>query len=158
MLLPRRLLAIRLKRRNCWKHVPKYFRLLTKRENNMQRINFIVKCRAADITPRFLRFRIPDNGCFEPTVVHNFQRKLLNQELKKARDLLTVHNKSIERVRKEVRESVPSIYIPSIVFNVRHIIRTTRSTIHQRHQQKLSALSAEQQRPSSTCMTLKYRV
>ena len=32
-----------------------------------------------DIIPRFLRFRVPENSCFETTVVHNFQEKLLGQ-------------------------------------------------------------------------------
>ena len=62
--LPRRLLATILKRRNCWNPVQKYFRLLVKRENTNQRINFITKCKGADIIPRFLRFRVPENGCF----------------------------------------------------------------------------------------------
>ena len=138
MFLPRRLLAVILKKRDCWTPVPKYFRTLTKRENTIQRINFIVSCRAADITPRFLRFRVPDNGCFEPTVVRNFQRKLLNQELKRARDLLNVHNKSIIRLCNEVRTIVLSAYIPSIVFNSRYIINTTRKTKRQRHKRKCS--------------------
>ena len=102
MLLPRGLLAIRLKHSNSWKHVLKYFRLVIKRQKTYQRIKFINQCRAADIIPRFLRFRIPDNGCFEPTVVHNFQRKLLNQEWKKAKDLLLTQNEAINKVRKYI--------------------------------------------------------
>ena len=121
--------------------------MIKKREQTFERIKFITKCRTADIIPRFLRFRIPENGCFEPTMVHNFQRKLLNQELKRAKDQLCLHNESIDRVRKEVRESVPSNYIPSIVFNTRHIIYATRSTVNERHQRKLQNLSTEQHRP-----------
>jgi len=46
-----------------------------------------------------------------------------------------------------VRTIVPSAYIPSIVFNSRYIIHTTKKTIKQRHNRKLAILSSEQNRP-----------
>ena len=147
MHLPRRLLAIILKQRICWETIPKYFRLLKKRENTIQRIEFIKKCKGADIIPRFLKFRVPTNGAFEPTVVHNFQRKLLNQELRKANELLSKYDSTLEEWRKEIRNKVPVIYIPSVIFNARFMVHKTRKEIIARHQKKLENWSAEQQRP-----------
>ena len=36
-------------------------------------------------------FRIPNNGCFERTTVRNFQRKLLREQLSKAKKALAEH-------------------------------------------------------------------
>ena len=147
MIFPRRLLAFILKRKNVWNAVPKYLRTIKKRENTQQRIVFITKCRNADIIPRFLRFRIPTNGCFEPTVVHNFQRKLLNLELESAKVLLKEHNLAVENYRREICDTVPAAFIPSIVFNMHLTIHTTRAETKQRHSNKLQRLSSEQERP-----------
>ena len=46
-----------------------------------------------------------------------------------------------------MQSTVPTMYLPSIVFNSRHIVHTTRKSTKQRHQHKLEALSAEQDRP-----------
>ena len=71
MFLRYRHLAISLKRIDCWKQCLHYERYLLKRENCKCRIQFVENCRSA-VIPKFLNFRIPNNGCFEPTAVHNF--------------------------------------------------------------------------------------
>ena len=85
MLLPYRLLAKELNRQGYLKEYLDYERARIKRERNKCRIEFLEQCIRNDIIPTFLKFRVPNNGCFEPTVVHNFQRKLLKGEIKTAK-------------------------------------------------------------------------
>ena len=86
MYLPQRLLAIELKRNGCWKEFLQYQSLLEKYENNYLRIIFLKNCKTSDIIPKFLNFRIPQNGCFDNSTVHTFQKSLLNKEIIKAKE------------------------------------------------------------------------
>lgn len=72
-ILPYKLLTIELKRSNCWKQYIIYERHLSKLENNKLRIKFLETCKRSDIVPKFLKFRIPSNGCFRDETVHKFQ-------------------------------------------------------------------------------------
>ena len=64
------------KRIERWKQYSHYERSLLKRENFKCRIQFLENCRSADVSPKFLNFRNPNNGCFKSTAVHNFRRSL----------------------------------------------------------------------------------
>ena len=152
MLLPLCLLALCLQNSDCWKEYLDYDRSLKKLVNCRCRIEFIEKCFQADIIPRFLKFRIPENGCFDPTVVHNFQRNLLKVELSKARKQKKTHANVIEAKRTLLRNKVPSKFIQSIVFHTRNSVKQTKldvqcTLVQSTHSKKLSALSKEQQRP-----------
>ena len=48
---------------------------------------------------------------------------------------------------REIRTTVPGVYISSIIFNARFILHTTRREIIKRHERKITNLSDEQQRP-----------
>ena len=147
MYLPYSRLAYALKRDNSWEKFLVYSRSRIQRENNIQRIKFIQACKNADIIPRFLRFRIPTNGCFEPTVGLNFQRKLLNQELKRAKDALANHEHNHARKRKELQNCLPEHLFSSVLFYTRSSLRKVRSEVVSRHQKKLKQLAIEQERP-----------
>ena len=86
MFLPQRLLHLELRRRDCLKDLFRYQDQLLKLVNNRLRIEFIGHCKRADIIPRFLKFRIPNNGCFDEDSIHDFQKKLLHKELIKAKE------------------------------------------------------------------------
>ena len=58
----------------------KYLKALEKQANCQQRILFLTSCLKNDLIPKFLNFRVPSNGCFDPTTVHNFQRRLLRKK------------------------------------------------------------------------------
>ena len=63
-----------------------YIKLLNKTVINSLRTSFLYKCKNNDIIPSFLKFRIPNNGCFNQKSVHDFQLKLLKQEIVKAKE------------------------------------------------------------------------
>ena len=63
--LPRRLLVLQLQRSDCWKEFLQYEKHIKKLENNRLRLKYLESCKHADIIPRFLNFRIPNNGCFD---------------------------------------------------------------------------------------------
>ena len=86
MFLPYRLLAKELQRSCCLKQFLQYQKAICKLENNSLRIKFLENCKRADIIPKFLQFRVPNNGCFDGTSIHNFQKQLLNEELQKAKN------------------------------------------------------------------------
>ena len=79
MILPLRLLAIELNRNDCWKTYLQYQSALEKVENNNLRLKFIDSCIKSDVIPRFLRFRVPRNGCFDDDSIHTFQKGLLRK-------------------------------------------------------------------------------
>ena len=76
MIAPRRLLAIALQREQNWKYFLKYEKLIEKIVKCEQRVVFLGNCKKADIIPKFLKFRIPNNGCFDNDAVHAFQKKI----------------------------------------------------------------------------------
>ena len=147
MFLPYRLLANSLKSVDSWKKFLDYQKALIKQENNFRRISFIEECRKADIIPRFLKFRIPNNGCFEPTVVHNFQLRLLKQELNNAITTKTQHAETVAEKRSLLKDSLPAKLIPSVILFSRIKISETRKLVANTHSKKLENLSSQQERP-----------
>ena len=141
MFLPLRFLA------SCMKLYLNYQRSRIKQVSNLLRIDFIKNCRQADIIPRFLRFGITSNGCFEPSIVLNFQRRLLRQELLKAKQLADSHKLSVEERLKDLRTQVQARWLPSILLHVRYAIANERAKVFGVHQRKLNMLSKEQSLP-----------
>ena len=84
--LPLRLLAKELQWDYCWKQYLQYTKALYKIDNNNLRIKFLERCKRAEIIPKFLKFRVPNNGCFDEESIHTFQKTLLNKELQKAKN------------------------------------------------------------------------
>ena len=75
MLLPYRLLACSLRRNDAWPLFLQYQKAVGKLQSNTLRLKYINECLKADIVPRFLKFRVPNNGCFDDKSVHDFQIK-----------------------------------------------------------------------------------
>ena len=99
------------------------------------------------LIPKFLKFRIPNNGCFDNTSVHNFQRQLLNKELIKAEKSLKEMNIRLEEKRATLREAVPSSCLPSVILHSRIKRKEVRRNQRHTHNKKLCALSEDQERP-----------
>lgn len=147
MLLPYRLLSNELSRNDCMNTYLQYRRSLIKTEKNTQRINFLSSCFRADIIPRFLRFRIPNNGTFDQKSVFEFQKGLLRKELYRAKqDQLTLQNKLCEK-RKEIQTRINERLLPSVALYSRQSAREARKDVKNIHRKKLLALSEEQERP-----------
>ena len=98
MFLPYKLLSIELKRNGCWKSFLQYRGMLDKVENHNIRIEFLDNCKSSDVIPRFLKFRIPNNGCFDDASIHSFQIRLLKNEIHKAK-------RELEASKEKVNES-----------------------------------------------------
>lgn len=147
MLLPFRLLAAELKNWSCWKDFLNYERTVGKLENNTQRINFLENCRQADLIPRFLKFRVPNNGCFDEKSVQEFQGKLLRKELYTAKDDLKRCHEKLKQIRATVCAKVPRKLLPSIAVYTRISRVEFRCELVRKHSRKLAMLSQEQERP-----------
>ena len=144
MFLPLRLLAICLLELCCMKLYLNYQRARMKQVNNLLRIDFIENCRQADIIPRFLRFRIPNNGCFEQSVVLNFQRRLLKQELTKAKQQAEAHKISVQEHLEKLRAKVKVQWLPPILLHTRYAVAKEMARVAGVHNKKLNMLSKEQ--------------
>ena len=114
---------------------------------NTLRLKYINECVKADIVPRFLKFRVPDNGCFDDNTVHEFQIKLLRKELVRARNDRTSAETKLDERRKLLKNAVPDNLLVSVAFHSRIHIRVERRTIQARHNKKLLELSEEQEKP-----------
>ena len=120
---------------------------MLKEENNSLRIKFLENCKRADLIPRFLKFRIPNNGCFDDKTVHTFQQQLRNKELIRAKDDLKNIKHQLEEKRVALKNATPEKCIPSIILHTRNMRHRTRQEQSKTHAKKLSNLSDEQERP-----------
>ena len=147
MILPYRLLSIELSRNDCLNAFLQYEKSLVKIEKNSQRVKFLTACFKADIIPRFLKFRIPNNGTFDQKSVFEFQKGLLRKELYRAKEDQKTRSTQVAEKRKEVQNKVPLKLLPSVALHTRQSARGTRKEVKNIHQKKLLALSEQQERP-----------
>ena len=147
MFLPYRLMSLELTRNDCTNYFLQYRKSLEKREKNSLRVTFLSSCMKADIIPRFLKFRIPNNGVFDNNSVFEFQKGLLRKELYKAKqDIQTLNDKTSAK-RLLVQTHVPEKLLPSVAVHTRLHCRDVRQIVKNGHDKKLLALSEEQERP-----------
>ena len=104
MFIPLRLLNLELKRSDCLRAFLQYKKLVCKAETCNLRIIFLDNCLKAEIIPNFLRFRIPNNGCFDERSVRDFQRRLLRKEWISAKNDFTKCTEDLNVKRKHVLE------------------------------------------------------
>jgi len=76
-------------------------------ERNSLRVKFLDNCKRADLIPKFLKFRIPNNGFFDDKNVHDFQRQLLKKVIIKAKYDQKGLEKNLEGKRRILREVTP---------------------------------------------------
>ena len=136
-----------LQRSGGWRCYLHYQKALCKVERNSLRVKFLENCKRADLIPKFLQFRVPNNGCFDDDSVHNLQKRLLNKELLKAKaDRKALDSVLVER-RHQLRVVVPDKILPSVAVFTRLERRDTRRRGAEVHNRKLAKLSEEQERP-----------
>ena len=147
MFLPYRLMAIELKRLDSWKNFLHYQKAACKQEINRCRIRFLENCKKSELIPRFLRFRIPNKDSFDDKSVREFQRKLLAQELVKAKQHQKSVAKRVDEKRNAIKSSCTGKMLPSVALYIRKAMVESRKTQKNQHNKKLLALSEEQERP-----------
>ena len=136
-----------LSRNGCWKSYLQYRKLLRKCTHHTLRIGFIENCLKSSIIPRFLKFRIPNNGCFDEKSVHDFQLRLLRKELFVANGDRQKMIDKLHHARDELKHKAPSKSIPSIILHSNIDIRNLRKSQKSKLDNKLFRLSDEQERP-----------
>ena len=109
MFLPNNLFKLELQRTSCWKEFLKYRSILRKIANNSLRIDFLECCLKSCISPRFLMFRIPNNGCFDDCSVEEFQQRLLRKEIVKAKSDKSAEEAKLTEIRNHMKEKVSTI-------------------------------------------------
>ena len=140
-------MAKQLQRSGCWKHYLQYQKALHKIDNNSCRIKYLENCKRADIIPKFLKFRVPNNDCFDETSIHNFQKTLLNKELQKAKTDTQTLSATLKEKRQQLKSVVPEKTLPSVALYTRLSRHDTKKEQREIHIKKLAALSEEQDRP-----------
>ena len=111
MFLPNRLLLLELRRVGCYKSYLQYMRCICKVEACILRLKFLENCLKSDIIPKFLKFRVPNNGCFDDESVHDFQRRLLRKEIVSAKN---DHGQNLMKLG--VKNSPSSISYNKLIF------------------------------------------
>ena len=106
LLVPLPYLARIWKKNDTLRYFVRYQRSLRKHIHNKYRVDFLHSCLRNDLTPRFLKFRIPSNGCFEPTIVHNFHSKLLKKEISTASARVLVVKEKLGNARNKFLKHV----------------------------------------------------
>ena len=97
--------------------------------------------------PSFLKFRIPNKGCFDGKSVHEFQRQLLSKEVVRAKNDLKNRNTSLDEKRDKLKRIAPTKCLPSVVLHTRNERSENRQTQRRTHYKKLSDLSEKQEWP-----------
>ena len=145
--LPRRFLYWELARRDVLKQYRAYEKKYIQLQLSIQRIRFLESCVSLRLIPRFLKFRVPANGCFNESTVLSFQRKLLQQELKKAKDDQKRVEVELKRRRDAVKFDVPKKLHPSLWFHLKEVCKKRVQEAKARHQRKIENVSAMQDKP-----------
>ena len=146
-ILPRILFEKILEKRDALSFFAKYQRSVQKLSFCCHRIKFLSTCLKNDIISKFLRFKMPANGCFESTVVHNFQKRLLRKEKQKALQTKICLAGSLDISRRTFTSAVPRYYLPSAAFHVRYDMRVSYQEVSDRHRKKLDDLARLQENP-----------
>lgn len=147
MFLPNKLFNWELRRNGWWKIYVRYRSSLQKLERNNLRLKFLESCSRSEIIPRFLAFRIPNNGCFDDRAVRQFQLKLLRKEIVNAKGDVKCSAEKVCLNRKEIQQHVSQKCLPSIVLHTRIYVKNVRIDQRQKLDNKLQRLSEEQERP-----------
>ena len=111
------------------------------------RIKFLDKCKRADLIPKFLKFRIPTNGCFDDKSVHDFQRRLLHRETIRAKESCQTLQQQLNEKRASLRDNAPEKCLPSILLYTRIAVKDHHNKQTVTHNKKVLSLSEEQERP-----------
>ena len=151
MFLPYKLFCLELSRNGCWKLFLQYRKVLRKFTHHSLRVGFIENCIRASIIPRFLKFRIPNNGCFDDRSIHEFQLRLLRKELHNAKKDLKETFDKVSGNREKWKQILPFKCIPSVILHSRIDIRTERKKQMLKLNDKLYRLSKE--RKKDHCLT-----
>ena len=147
MFLPYRLLKKTLLSLGCSGAFMAYLRKRKKIDIARLREKFLKKCVQNDIIPRFLKFRVPENGCFVDSIVHAFQKKLLKTEINTCVRHLRKHEEDLRQLRYDLIQACPRHLLPSICLYVKMEVADTRKQMTERHDKKLSELSKAQEKP-----------
>ena len=150
MLLPLLLLKKFLFKNGTWRLYLQYHRALKKRLHSELRIIFLKSCLSNDLIPKFLSFRLPENGVFDDKTVHNFRRKLLRSELSKAHEAKLNSTTKTDEIRRLLADACGVFFLHSVVFYTRQFMRdVTRKTKHT-HEKKKQFLSERHSKPLRT--------
>ena len=147
MYLPYPLLVLALKRIGCVKSFLQYRDARFRVENHSLRIAFLENCKSSEVIPKFLNFRIPNNGCFDEKSIHQFQTRLLRNELQKAKNELQTAKEKLENARETLKQEVRPTFFPTIIVYNRLHLRRWRKEQTIKLNDKLFRLSKEQARP-----------
>ena len=76
-MLPLKLLKLELYRQGILNEWYSYLKLKLRLGKTFMRIEFLQACQENKLIPKFLKFRIPNTGCFNKKAVERFQQNLL---------------------------------------------------------------------------------
>ena len=99
------------------------------------------------MVPRFLKFRIPTNGCFDNKSVREFQLKLLHKELVRAKENFQSTEENVNNRKAKLLSHLPTELIPPVEDHIGRSRTKTRMERKAVHEKKLSNLSKEQEQP-----------
>ena len=128
MFISYRLLKKKLSTADCLKLFFNYVQSRRNMENARNRTRFLKKCLENDLIPKFLAFRVPENGCFENSVVHNFQKRLLRREVAKANEAQESRAQELELARNTSKGLLLEWLVPSVVLHTRRAVRLSSDT------------------------------
>ena len=98
-----------------------------------------------------LKFRIPNNECFVKKKVHDFQMKLLHQEIIESKGDRKELDKRLDESRKHLKQSLEGKnlrrLLPSIAWHTRYKSLKLKENQERNHNKKLTNLSIQQDRP-----------
>ena len=118
-MLPYRILKLELFRRGILNDWYSYLKRKLKLLKTIKRIGFLKTCYENKIIPKFLKLRVPNNGCFNKNAVERFQANLLETELREARILRDKYKKDTEDCLIQLRSKIPRKLIPTVLLHTR---------------------------------------
>ena len=125
----------------------KYQRSYHKLMSSIARCQFLKQCLDNRLIPKFLRFKVPNNGVFNDAAVDSFQLKLLRSELIKARKAKSQNELDLHNSRILLVDSFPDAMLVSLSVFTRKDGREHYQKLKRNHDKKLQELSQLQEKP-----------
>ena len=95
-----------------------------------------------------MQFRVSEIGCFEETIVHNFQRRLLRKELAASlRAIEDASNRLAVQRLTIAKLNLPEHIMRNVVFHSRALARQVNKETCERHDKKIAGLATRQDKP-----------
>ena len=123
------------------KNVFWYGKLQLKQEKIRKDITFLKMCKHEELTPTFVRIKIPTTHQHYQRAIHLFRMQLLQDEIKIKKRKLTENYKTCKNLTSLLLKEIPSLTVMKIKLICRQLVKLKSTKWSLIHKRKIDSLS-----------------